>query len=330
MTFDDSDIYLGDRIMAAGQPMTLLGAGGTGKSRLLLQLAACMTTGRKFIGFETRGGDLKWLFLQTENSNQRLKDDLQNINKWLGKDWPLFDAQVHIHTLENDEDGIVNLADLNNQTEISRLIEEIKPDIIAFDPLGDFGIGDLSKDVDMRETCRAITRICKKGNPNRAILVAHHAITGRAGASKATGFDRASFGRNSKVLLGWTRAQINVTGANPDNNETLIISCGKLSNGKEFEAFAVKLNLHSMIYDVDSHFDLGAWQKEISGKPVGPVMTPDRVRELCKGELSKPELAKAIMEDCGCARGSAYRFIERAEKSKKISQSKINDKYSRK
>ena len=36
---------------------------------------------------------------------------------------------------------------------------------------------------------------------------------------KAVGHDRNSFGRNSKVLQFWTRAQINVVAYEPHDNE---------------------------------------------------------------------------------------------------------------
>src|SRR3954447_12629314 len=60
MEFDASACLLGDMLIARGQPTTILGAGGAGKSRLLLQLAASMIVGRQFLDFETRGRGLKW------------------------------------------------------------------------------------------------------------------------------------------------------------------------------------------------------------------------------------------------------------------------------
>jgi hypothetical protein len=42
--------------------------------------------------------------------------------------------------------------------------------------------------------------------------------TGKAGAATTTGFDRGSFGRNSKVLFSWVRAQINVAPYDENDN----------------------------------------------------------------------------------------------------------------
>jgi hypothetical protein len=51
------------------------------------------------------------------------------------------------------------------------------------------------------------------------------------------------------------------------------------------------------------------------------------VRELCKGALTKKELARAIMDDAGCVKQYAYRFILKAEKARCIQFSKATEKY---
>ena len=210
MVFNDDDIILGDRMMAEGQSCVIAAAGGLGKSRIALQLPACVTTGRKFLNFTTGKKNSNWLVLQTENSNRRLHDDLKRLKSWLGDEWPKFAARVKIHTVENDTDGFVNLDSPEAVANIQSAIQLHEADNIVIDPLNEFGIGDLNKDDDMRATLKALSRICRKGNPRRAILVLHHALTGKAGAARATGFDRASFGRNSKALFAWTRAQFNI------------------------------------------------------------------------------------------------------------------------
>ena len=333
MVFTDDDIILGDRMMAEGQSCVIAAAGGMGKSRIVLQLIACIVTGRKFLNFDTGKKDSKWLVLQTENSNRRLHEDLKRLKCWLGDDdWQKFAAQVKFHTVETDTDGFMNLDSRDAVTNIEAAIQQQAPDNIVIDPLNDCAIGDPSKDADMKATVQSLSRICRKGNPKRSILVLHHAITGKSGAAKATGFDRASFGRNSKALLAWTRSQFNIAPVDPSSNERLIIACGKCNNGREFQTFAVRLNLDSMIYEVDPSVDVSQWEKDVTGsKDTAPLMNPDRVRELCStAGSSKATLAKSIMDDCGCYRGSAYRYITRAEQAKKITLNKSNENYFRK
>lgn len=332
MLFDDSDIILGERLLAKGQPLVIAAQGGTGKSRLALQLIAAIISGRNFLAFKTAGSELRWLILQTENSNRRLQQDLTRIKTWLGDDWPHFAEQVVFHTIENDDDGFVSLDSLENQVAIQRAIESARPDCIVIDPLNDFGAGDLNKDSDMKVTLQTLSRLCRRGNPNRAIIVLHHALTGKGGAVKATGYDRASFARNSKTLHAWARGQINLAPVNPDNNDQLIVACGKCSNGKEFPVFGVRLNA-GMIYECDPSIDVSAWQSEMSGKPTTQDLSPETVAEvvveLCKttGAPKKPQIVKALRDETGCASSGAYKAIERAERAKKIHYTKVTKTY---
>lgn len=331
MTFGDDDIILGDRLLAEGQSLVIAAAGGTGKSRLLLQLAASVVSGLDFVGLPTQGEGKRWLILQTENSNRRLQQDLRNIFRWLDADeWAAFNEQVRIHTLESESDGFVNLDSLENLALLEATIEECQPDIIAVDPLNEFAIGDLNKDCDMRATLSTLTQVCRRGNHKRALIVLHHAITGRAGAAKATGFDRASFGRNSKSLHAWARGQINLAAASAEDNRQLVVSCGKTSNGREFAPFAIALS-DSGIYEPDNSVDIAAWAADMAGTARNaPLMTPERVAELCAVPMEKAELATLIREDCGCGRASAYRYVKRAETARKLRFNSTTGHYTRK
>jgi hypothetical protein len=332
MRFDDSDIILGDRLLADGQPLVIAAQGGTGKSRLALQIVAAIVTGRKCLAFDTGGKDMRWLILQTENSNRRLQQDLARIKTWLADDWPRFAGQVVFHTVENDDDGFVSLDSPDNQTAIQAAIESAKPDGIVIDPLNDFAAGDLNKDADMKATLQTLSRLCRRGNPERAIVVLHHSLTGKAGASRATGYDRSSFARNSKTLHAWTRGQINLAPVDADDNTRLIVACGKCSNGKEFLPFGIRLNA-DFIYECDPAIDVQAWQSHVSGKSESPDLSPavvaDIVAELGKanGAPKKPEIVKAIMQETGCKKTAAYESIDRAERAKKIHFTKTTKSY---
>jgi len=257
---------------------------------------------------------------------------LRSLKTWLGDDWQKFAGRVKFHTVENDTDAFVNLDSPEAVANIFAAIKLYEPDVVVIDPLNDFAFGDLNKDADMKMTLQTLSRVCRKGNPKRAIVVLHHALTGKAGAAKAIGYDRASFGRNSKALYAWTRAQINLAPVDADSNDRLIVACGKCSNGPEFETFAVRLNGDTMIYEVDSTVDVSQWGKDITGsKDTTPLMNPSRVSELCLVTgSSKSTLSKAIMDDCGCVRQSTYRFIKRAEQAKRIVFNSASGSYFRK
>lgn len=331
MRFDNSDNYLGDRLLATGQPLVIAGAGGVGKSRLLLQLAAASITGQDWLGIETHARGKRWLIIQGENSNRRLRDDLSRLQNWLGESrWQQVEKNLFIHTIENDRDAILGLDSSQTVSELETLIDDTKPDIIGLDVLNNFGIGDLNKDSDMRETCHKLSALFRRGNPDRALVVLHHSLTGKQGALRAVGFDRASFARNSKVLFGWTRAQINIAGTKPDNNDELLIACGKNNNGREFEPFAVQFSAQQGVYLPDLTWDRDSWEADTSGKSAGPVVDVESVVELCDGEQSKAQLAKAVQDETGCTRSTAYKWVHRAEQSRKICKSKLTGKYARK
>jgi hypothetical protein len=336
MTFDNSDIILGDRLLAKGQPLVIAGQGGTGKSRLILQGIAAIVAGRMFLEFKTTGSKLRWLILQTENSNRRLQQDIAKIKPWLAGDWHRFAEQVVIHTIENDEDGFVSLDSADNQTAIQKAIEIAAPDCIVIDPLNDFAAGDLNKDADMKATVQMLARLCRRGNPQRAIVVLHHSLTGKTGAARATGFDRTSFSRNSKALFAWTRGQINLAPVEPDSNDRLVVACGKCSNGREFAPFGICLNPDTLIYECDPTFDLKAWQGEVNGKTESQDLSPNMVAEIVAelfeqgGAPKKTQIVKALRDKTGCASSGAYKAIERAEKVKKIQYNKTLKTYATK
>ena len=331
---DPSENLLGERLLTRGGKLVIAGAGGTGKSRLGLQLAACCVSGRPFITFPTNGTNLKWLILQGENDNTRLKCDLAGIKRWLDSTpqaiprrpspWADFQAKVVIHTLETELDAWLSVEDDSATSAIRRLLAEVKPDVVLLDALYTFGAGDLNKDADMRATLSLLQQLIHRGNPRRAIVLLHHAATGKAGLAKMTGHDRASFGRNSKVLHSWARGQINVAPLDPANNDLVGFSCGKASNGREFLPFAARLT-DDMIYELDESVDVNEAVGEAGGADSKGKLTPEDVADLCPGDgISKPRLAKSIMEQHGSSRSAAYSAISKAITAEKVRQHSVS------
>jgi hypothetical protein len=276
MSFDDKELVLTNGYLALGERTAICGMGGVGKSRLTMQLALFCRAGRDFLGWPTQGRDLIWLFLQTENSCRRLKYDLgRMLTAFSAAEQEAIKTGVFFHTLEADDDGFLML-DLENSERIIDAIAQTGADIVVFDPLRDFAVDDLNSDKYMTEALREISRITRRGNPKRIPLIIHHAGTGRSGIQKATGFDRSSFGRNSKVLFGYARALINVVPALPDDNSTIIIASGKCSNSREFEPFAARLDEQTMLYERVDDFDLEAWRRSLEppkrGAPNKPTL----------------------------------------------------------
>jgi len=317
MTFDELDNYFGDRILAAGQPCTLLGPGGIGKSRLSLQLAVCMITGRDFLGMPTRASSKRWLFIQTENSNRRLNFDARNIMRALElthDELALLDDCLVIHTLESDIDALLTLSHQESYTAVKSLIHDVQPDFVQWDPLNSLTDQDLNSDMDMRALVAAISSVTQNGRQDRVPLVLHHAITGKLGAARAVGWEKTSYGRNSKVLQAWTRAQINMAPRSPDNPNLILLSCGKNNNGKPFPEIGVIFDEDAGIYLLDEHFDPAEFREDvgIAVQKRQPIL-PEDVALLCQPKTPKPQLVKRIKEEFGVQQRAAYDAIDRAK-----------------
>ena len=264
---DPADLVWEDGVLAVGEEACLIGAPGAGKSRLALQAAVCTILGWPFLKWQTNAPDQRWLFLQTENNARRLKHDLERMTRGLSEaDRRRIDDNLRITNIGHiDFEGICMSPDSTSRDMIAALIREFDPTVVVIDPLRDAGRGDLNNDGAMTEACHAIRKIVKTGNPRRIPLVIHHGRTGACEAAKVFGDDAASFGRNSKVLHGWTRSQINVAWSGTEEDGVVIFGCGKISNGPRWKPFAAQLDTETMMYSVLENFDLDAW-KDGAGK----------------------------------------------------------------
>jgi hypothetical protein len=327
LNFNDDDNFFGDRILAAGQPCTLIGPGGVGKSRLSMQLAICMITGRPFLDMPTRGRGHRWLFMQSENNNRRLHWDLKRICEALnlsGLELAEVDQRLFIHTLENDLDSFLNLMDPRSNAAIDKAIQDKKPSFVVWDPLNTLTNGDLNADLDMRAVITAISQVTRKGDLNRVPVVLHHSLTGKAGAAKAVGWDKASYGRNSKTLHSWTRAQINLTPRTADDPNLLVVACGKNNNGRAFPEIGVCFDDDAGIYRIDNSYDPEEFREETGSASSAKRGDPKMLTELMeKGqEYERKDIVKLITDQTGLGKTRAYEIIEKAEKMKIVTTHK--------
>ena len=312
--------FFGDRLLGVTQSLVLAGIGGLGKSRLLLQLLVAFILERDWCGIETHHTKGKpWMLIQTQNSIDRLQDDLEPLKQYSGRDWSPVEKNLLIHTLETDRDLMLHLSEPQNIRDLESAIRDYNPIGVAFDPLNEVGIGDLSKDVDMMATCDVIGRVSRAGNPERAIIILTHAITGTAGMKKAFGFEAAGFGRNSKVLQMWSRAFINIIPGKEDYS-VLLFSCGKNNNGKMFSPFAVRLNPDTKIYEPEPDFDIEGFHEQLTttGKKQKPKFSVEMVKELVKfsGEKDMAGLAGLIQKKTGCRQSRAYELVHEGRKAR--------------
>lgn len=142
----------------------------------------------------------------------------------------------------------------------------------------------------------------------------HHALTGKLGAARAVGYERSGFGRNSKLLHAWTRGQINLAPGKPDDNNTLVVSCGKCSNGEEFEPFAITMDVATLIYAQDHDFDVEEWQRTLGGATslIESAQHDGLLHEICANQPSRRDAVDKLRARLQCSASAAYNIITKA------------------
>jgi phage/plasmid primase-like uncharacterized protein len=326
---------LGDHVLAVGNLASFMAAGGVGKSSIMQQLAAaCAARHEYFLKWRITPTlhDMRWLIIQAENSVYRVKRDAQCIKNWIGPEaWKRFNELVRILVPLNDADSFLDLDQPEVPIRLFQAIDLFQSQIIVFDALYNFSLRELSKGAEMLAAVSNCVRLAKRGNASRTPILLHHALPGSSGAVRATGFDRANYGRDSKVLHQLCRSVINITAASDDDNNQLLISCGKCSDGREFEPFVVKRDEETLIYSVDDAINVEEVVEKLrKPKSKAPLVSSDDVRQSTQVSGStKLEIAKKLRENFGSSKESAYRYIRLAEKSGCIKLGVDQEKYFR-
>ena len=302
---------LGEGIIVMGQLTSILGQGGTGKSRFTMQLAISQVVGRNFAGFKTHPQPLKHLLIGTENSIHRQQSELRKMTCQLSPDDAgLLGQQLYFHVVESMDDAFINIGSPEIAAKWNATLEAIRPDVIYVDPFGEIVVGDVNKDADVRHTLRELTKICRRHNHDTAIIVVHHARTGRGNIAQAVGYDKGNYGLGSKALYSGVRSQLNLAPADPEDTSRIVLSCGKSNDAKPFDPVGLKLDDRTMCYNVDDTFDLNTWKDDIEGKQSGQSATiKDVIQAIQGGSTTHNAICNVIVDGTGCSQRTAKRRL---------------------
>ncbi len=191
-TLDDRNSLLGRRLLCRGSGGLIVGATGTGKSVLALQLAVRLAIGKDFFGIRnTHSGPLKVLLVQAENDAVEVAEVLQSLTAGWDKNYPedlktLKDHLMVQHVWEKwgfeFVDWLRIYADKNNI------------DLVIIDPLLAYIGGNVSENDTIATFLRGNINgmLKKKGGINKkkfALLFVHHTLKpdqGKTGTKTTT------------------------------------------------------------------------------------------------------------------------------------------------
>lgn len=311
LTLPPQRSILGDLNIALGQMSALIGQGGVGKSRLLMQVALSQALGWKVAGLPTHGPALRWLLLGNENSIHRLKSDYLKMTAALSPEQrDQVDAHVLFHVIETVEDSFLSLGSDETQKRWQDTLAEHRPNVVTVDPFGEVMAGDILKDVDVRSTLRTLTKVCRRHSPDTAIVILHHARTGRANIAQAVGWDRANFALGSKALYSGCRSVLNVAPADADDPSRIVLSCAKANDARPFQPVGLRLNDTTMFYDLDTTFDLQSWRDNVEGKTTGQAATiRDVLNAIAAGTVRHKDIVGMLVNETACSERTAKQRI---------------------
>jgi hypothetical protein len=300
---------LGDGAISLGQLTTIIGQGGTGKSRFAMQVAISQILGWNVAGMKTHPAPLRHLLIGTENSIHRQQHDFLRMTAALSSiQKTQVDRHIFFHVIREIDDAFINIGADDIKKKWRDTLKAIKPDCIYIDPFGEVNIGDINKDADVRQTLREITKVCRRHNQDTAIILIHHGRTGRQNIAQAVGWDKANFALGSKALYSGSRSQINIAPADPEDTSRIVVSCGKSNDAKPFDPVGLKLCEETMLYDIDTSFDLQTWKDDVEGKRSNANFSLKEVAQiLTRGPMKN----SAIHAELGGADAGSRRSLDR-------------------
>ena len=216
VVIEEGILSVGDRLVIGGEPKS-------GKSVLVGQLIRGLCMGTDFLGFRVPR-PRKVLYIQAELREGRLKTRYQPWQRW---------AETHEVTFPEgmfyiwSTNGALYLTGWNEHHEekvrdehpldkLYKEIDEIKPEVIVFDPLTSFHEANENSSQEIKELCEIVDKI--KEYNNAAVVIVHHFRKGNLTdvQAKIPLVDRI---RGSGVIPAWADSIIAIYG-NQNSKDT--------------------------------------------------------------------------------------------------------------
>lgn len=263
---------IGEAVVFGGAVSALVGAGGTGKSRIVVQLAIHSLVGLDFGPLHVpKLAAGSWLLLiGNENSRRRIHGDISRMLDALAltpEQREEVGRRLFVHVLDGPDDALTPEG-------IGRIVDTVKATdaaVVVIDPLGDVIDGDANSDSDVRRTLAAVQSSARTGNPDSAVFLVHHSRDGAQNLRQAYGWDGGNFGKGSKAVRNCCRAMVHVVVRSPDDADGgVVFVCGKSNDARKFEPFGMTFDGGAYFWDRD--FDFEAWKAGLNAAAEGKTL----------------------------------------------------------
>jgi len=299
---------------------TILAASdGEGKTTLCLQLALSAITGTTFLDFFPVPKPVKVLYFCGENSRGDIKAKVQfqrtEIEKILGRS-----------IIEELEKNFILVEPINinfwlnpkDNTDLHAWLEEIKPNIVVFDPLADFisSQKSLSDDSLARGTVKILTELAQKYKcfPIITTHLKKEAVDPKTGRSIVTLDNVWDFVHGSRYWLNSAAAQIIIIRANLQKYPKAKKLVFKFKTVTKINPLLLMRNENLFYEELDPD------------KMSLASLTAEDVRSIlekrCKGQQVESILIDTVRSDLGCGVTMAKDLIKTALKTNLIYRDK--------
>lgn len=302
------EVYLvgQEEIRLGTEGLTVIaGPGGAGKSMLIATLALAGAIGSgTWMGRKVHR-QFRTLIIQAEVGPGRLKNQVDQF----AKNHPFVDLDGWIYFTDPPEGGM-SIGDAEFWASVRRTVDEVKPDLVVFDPWSHMGVQDEANEV--MEALRQIRASVGVGERAPGIVLVCH--------TKKPRDEKAARGRNLAYIVHGSVALVNTARCAyillPWSEEDLedqrvYFACPKLNDGENFAPTVWKRRFGTFFeHDDTDPSEWGATEKKERSS-----VTRDQLASILDGgTMQRADLVSALVENCGLSQPTAYRITDETNK----------------
>ena len=126
--------------------------------------------------------------------------------------------------------------------------------------------------------------------------------------------DAFQIGAGTKCLYSMVRSQINLVPGDSEDENKLVLACGKANNSTRFETRGIRMDPDTFYYAVDEGFSISAWHDDVDGKRGGKSAgILDVMQAVRDGKSKRGDILVAVETATGCGRRTANDRITKAK-----------------